>query len=659
MKWDRDNWLELIGLRRPGEAELRLHPFTLRFSGEMRDLEKAFLTDYFDRTIGHFRFALILAVIFYAGFAFLDAAIIPVLKYQFWFIRFVMVIPVLITVYFLTYARTFRKYMQPVVTVTMYWTGLGIILMTIFAGRHDLHTYYAGLILIFFFGYTISRLQFVYATIAGWSIVLSYELAAIFLADAPPQVLGNNSAFFISANIVGMVVCYIMEYSTRKDFYMRLLLENEKEKVNAANESLEKRVQERTAQLTRANRNLKKEIEMRKHYQEEQAKLEAQLLQLQKMETIGTLAGGIAHDFNNILTPVLGYTEMALEELNDDSNLRYDIEQIHHAALRGKDLVQQILTFSRQMDVDKKPLQLHLVIKEALNLVKASFPANIEIRQQLDPRCGTVLADNTQIHQILMNLCTNSYHAMMDKGGVLEVKLHKTEVDPKLDKSLAHLNKGTYIVITVTDTGHGMDQETMLRIFEPFFTKKEVGVGSGLGLSVVHGIVKSYKGAITVDSMIGKGTIFKIYLPQHSADLGITKGPAEKVIKGKEHILFIDDEEEITFMGKKMLESLGYTVNIETNPLRALDVFMQSPEEFDLLVTDQTMPNMLGTDLALKFREVRPELKIIIITGFTDSINREIADENGINEFIFKPLILSEFSKVIREVLDGKVKQNA
>lgn len=659
MKKQRDSWLMMIGLRRPGEAELSLNPVTLRFSGEMKALEQPFMEDYFLRSIGHFRFALALAIIFYAAFAILDATVIPELKYEFWIIRFCLVIPVMVIAILLTYVRNFKRFMQVVIAVSMYWAGLGIVVMTIYAGKYNFYTYYAGLILIFMFGYTLSRALFIYGTIAGWSIVLTYEISSIWLTHTPVEVLGNNSTFFISANVVGMVVCYVMEYSARKDFYMRLLLESEKEKVKAANESLEKRVQERTAQLTRANRNLKKEIEMRKHYQEEQAKLEAQLLQLQKMETIGTLAGGIAHDFNNILTPVLGYTEMAMEELDDDSNLKYDIEQIHHAALRGKDLVQQILTFSRQMDVDKKPLHLHLVIKEVLNLIKASFPSNISIRHQLDPQCGTVLADNTQIHQILMNLCTNSYHAMMDKGGILEVKLHKCDVDPRLEKSLGHINKGVYVVITVTDTGHGMDKETMQRIFEPFFTKKEVGVGSGLGLSVVHGIVKSYKGAITVDSMVGKGTTFKIYLPQHSADPGVTKGISEKVFKGKEHILFLDDEEEITFMGKKMLESLGYRVCIETSPTRAMEVFMQNPDDFDLLVTDQTMPNMQGTELARKFRDVRPELKVIIITGSTDYINKEKADEHGIDELVFKPLILSEFSKVIRRVLDGKVKQKA
>ena len=226
-----------------------------------------------------------------------------------------------------------------------------------------------------------------------------------------------------------------------------------------------------------------KEIEARKRHQKEKAKLEAQLLHLQKMETIGTLAGGIAHDFNNILTPILGYTEMALEELADESTLKYDVEQISNAATRGKDLVQQILTFSRQMDVDKKPLELKTIVTEVLNLIRASFPSNIEIRQNLKENCGTVMADATQMHQIIMNICTNAYHAMMNKGGILDIRLGVEEVNAKKFKSSIKIKSGPYVRLSISDTGHGMDKQTIDRIYEPFFTKKEVGSGSGLGLS--------------------------------------------------------------------------------------------------------------------------------------------------------------------------------
>jgi signal transduction histidine kinase len=451
-----------------------------------------------------------------------------------------------------------------------------------------------------------------------------------------------------------MFINYFMEHSARRDFYMRKLLQTEQKKVQAANNALEKRVEQRTRQLTVANKDLKKEIEVRKHHQKEKHKLESHLLQLQKMETIGTLAGGIAHDFNNILTPILGYTEMALEELSQESTLRYDVEQINNAALRGKDLVQQILTFSRQVDFEKKPLHLHQVVKEVMNLIRASFPSNIEIRQDLETDCGTVLADATQMHQIVMNLCTNSLYAMADKGGILDVRLDAMEFNPRKIKANANVKKGNYVRLTISDTGVGMDKQTIDRIFEPFFTKKEVGSGSGLGLSVVHGIVNNYNGAIQVQSEPGTGTIFMIYIPQHSAQ-GIEEIQIiERTKKGSENILFVDDEKEITYMGKKMLESLGYTVDIRTDGFSALHEIQTNKQKYDLLVTDQNMPKMLGTDLVVRARKIRPDLKVILITGYEDSIKEGAVGDYDISEIIMKPLILSEFSKIIRNVLDEK-----
>lgn len=479
------------------------------------------------------------------------------------------------------------------------------------------------------------------------------------MSDTPFEILINNNYFFVSANVIGMFISYFMEHSARRDFYMRKLLQTEQKKVQAANNALEKRVEERTKQLTVANKDLKKEIEVRKHHQKEKDKLESHLLQLQKMETIGTLAGGVAHDFNNILTPILGYTEMALEELSDESTLKYDIEQINHAALRGKDLVQQILTFSRQVDFDKKPLHLHQVVKEVMNLIRASFPSNIEIRQDLDNDCGTIMADATQMHQIIMNLCTNSLHAMVDKGGILEVRLDALVFNPKKIKANTNTKKGNYVRLTISDTGVGMDKQTIDRIFEPFFTNKEVGSGSGLGLSVVHGIVNNYNGAIQVQSEQGKGTIFMIYLPQHSAHGTEVSQITETTKKGCENILFVDDEKEITYMGKKMLESLGYTVDIRTDGFSALHEIQTHKQRYDLLVTDQNMPKMLGTDLVIRAKKIRPDLKVILITGYEDSIKEGSVSEYDIDEIIMKPLILSEFSKIIRNVLDTRATKTA
>jgi signal transduction histidine kinase/CheY-like chemotaxis protein len=648
----------LFGMPKTGRDEWKLNRLTLAFSGGIRQYEGEFMQDYYKHSLIPMRFSLVLSLFFFGIFAFLDALLLPELKNLFWFIRFGIISPLLVAVIIFSFNASFKKFMQPVLAGIMYLTGLSIIVMIIFAANvADHYTYYAGLILIFIIGYTFIKARFIYATIVGWSIVASYEVAAIWLSDTPIQILINNNFFFISANVIGMFISYYLEQSVRKDFYMRILLEKEQKKVQLANNALEKRVQERTQQLTLANKDLKKEIEIRKRHEKEKTQLEGQLLQLQKMETIGTLAGGIAHDFNNILTPVLGYTEMAMEELSEESTLRYDIEQINSAALRGKDLVQQILTFSRQVDFEKKQLRLDQVVIEVLKLIRASFPSNIEIRQELDNECGTVMADSTQMHQIIMNLCTNALHSMMGKGGVLTIRLDTQKIGSREMHGSSKIQKGTYIRLIISDTGHGMDKHTVERIFEPFFTKKEVGSGSGLGLSVVHGIVSSYNGTIEVESEPGQGSRFIIFLPQHSKHFVEEKEIVQELKKGKGSILFVDDEKEITFMGKRMLESLGYTVDIKTDSQDALTVFRQDPFRYDLIVTDQAMPKMMGTELIGEIKKIRSDLKAIIITGYQDSLPPDAMEQYGIEDIISKPLILSEFSILIGKVLNQNIKK--
>lgn len=643
-----------LGLPSTNQESFSVNYFTLSFTGNITEYEKGYQDDYFVKSLNPFRFSLILSMIFYGAFAFLDTVAVPDLRGVFWFIRFGIVFPILVSVFIFSYSRAFKKYWQFVISCIIFITGFGIIIMIIFAAKVQNYSYYAGLILILIFGYTFIRARFMYAVIAGWSIVISYEISAIWLSHTPFTILVNNNYFFISANIIGMFISYFLELSMRKEYYMRMLLEQEKENVKTANNALEKRVEERTQQLSDANEDLKKEIEIRQKFERERAELSKQLFQLQKMETIGTLAGGIAHDFNNILTPILGYTDMALEEISAESNLRFDLEQINNAAHRGKDLVQQVLTFSREVDFANKPIQLQPIITEALNLIKASFPPGVVINQHYDQKIGTVLADPTHIHQIVMNLCTNANHAMIKTGGVLDVKLDAVKIDQKAAAKIPNLKKGEYIRLTISDTGHGMDIKTKERIFEPFFTRKEVGSGSGLGLSVVHGIINNYGGAILVESTPGKGTTFMIYLPKYGAELLESDKSDRKPLKGDEHILFVDDEPEITFMGKKMLENLGYKVSISSDSTSALEEFSNNPGKYSLLVSDQNMPNMKGTDIALKMREIQPDLKVIIITGYSEHLSEELLFQNGISEVILKPMILDDFSKVIRRVLDNR-----
>ncbi len=385
----------------------------------------------------------------------------------------------------------------------------------------------------------------------------------------------------------------------------------------------------------------------------EQRRLQAQLIRSQKMEAIGTLAGGIAHDFNNILSLIIGYTELARDEVPEGSQLWEDLREVYQAGKRARDLVKHILTFSRQSEQEQKPIHIQPIVEEALKLLRPSLPTTIEIRKHLTAT-GMVLSDPTQIEQVIMNLCTNAYHAMRDRGGVLEVSLADVELDS--DFTARHLDThiGPYIRFTVSDTGHGIEKKDIDRIFEPYYTTKEKTGGTGMGLSVVHGMVKSYSGAITVYSEPGKGTTFNVFLPR-CEDAEVREEPKEVALPpgGRERILFVDDEPALVDMDRRMLERLGYDVVTSTSGTEALEVFRKQPENFDLVITDMTMPKMTGDKLATELLSIRPGIPIILCTGFSERITGEKAKEMGIRKFVMKPLVKSELAKAVREVLDA------
>ncbi len=384
---------------------------------------------------------------------------------------------------------------------------------------------------------------------------------------------------------------------------------------------------------------------------EEKKKLEAQLQQAQKMEAIGILAGGIAHDFNNILGAIMGYTELAQFDAGDNPSLKTRLDEILHAGNRAKDLVQQILTFSRQSEQEFKPIQSNLIVKEALKLLRASLPTTIKIHQDIQGD-AMVMGDPVQIHQVLMNLCTNAAHAMRDKGGLLDVSLVNVELDSNFVGRHPGMKAGPYLQLTVSDTGHGMPADVLARIFEPFFTTKEKGEGTGLGLSVVHGIVKSYGGTIYAYSEQGKGSSFKVYLPAIEGRLEPRKREEKALPKGIEHILFVDDEQMLVDVWKQLLESLGYKVTTRTSSTEALEFFRSSPERFDIVITDQTMPNMTGDKLAKELMAVRSDIPVILCSGFSTRITQESIYEMGIRAFVMKPLLLRDLAETIRKVLD-------
>ena len=396
------------------------------------------------------------------------------------------------------------------------------------------------------------------------------------------------------------------------------------------------------------------DITERKQMEKEKEKLETQLRQAQKMEAIGTLAGGIAHDFNNILAIIMTNAELTELKLSEDSPARKNIDGILKVTHRARDLVKQILTFSRVSEQTPKPLHIIPLIKQAMELFRATLPTSIEIRQEIELAGGEdlILADATQIHQLLMNQVTNAAHAMREQGGVLRVTLSGVDFGPGDGGMLEKLHPGKYLKVTVEDTGHGMDQVTMDRIFDPYFTTKSPGEGTGLGLSVVHGIVKSHGGAIQVNSEPGKGSAFHVYLPKlDRGDTAEAKEPTP-VPTGCERILLVDDEEEVVNAGKQMLEHLGYKVSATTNSPDALELFRQQPQHFDLVITDYTMPRMTGVDLAREMMKIRPDVPIILVTGFNERITENQARDMGIRAFVMKASTIRDFAEIVRRVLD-------
>lgn len=394
-----------------------------------------------------------------------------------------------------------------------------------------------------------------------------------------------------------------------------------------------------------------------------QRKLEKQLVQAQKMEAIATLAGGIAHDFNNILGAILGNVDLLLYRFRQEKlgsgeaitreELHEALEEVRRAGRRAAELVQQVLAFSRQGRSQKQSLIIAPVVKEAVKLLRSSLPTTIEVKLALENELCQVQADPSQVHQVLMNLCTNAAHAMRPRGGKLSIKLAMVQADEEYCRTISELQPGAYVAMSVRDTGHGMPPEVIERIFDPFFTTKEVGEGTGLGLSVIHGVMVDHGGAIQVQSEIDKGSLFTVYWPCMATAVEVVKDRQAWVLEGgNERILFVDDEEEIVRVRKRMLQYLGYQVETAANGVEAAELFRQNPDGFDLLITDQTMPRMTGLELARLVHAQRPAIPIILCSGYSAAVSDEDASAAGIGKFLRKPMDMRVLATVMRELLN-------
>ncbi|MFH2000930.1 MAG: PAS domain S-box protein [Planctomycetota bacterium] len=395
-------------------------------------------------------------------------------------------------------------------------------------------------------------------------------------------------------------------------------------------------------------------IKMKGTFQDitERKRMEERLRQAQKMESIGHLAGGIAHDFNNILSCIMGYTDLALEDVEKGTIVEDHLKEVYTAGKRARNLVRQILAFARQSEEEIRPIQVDTIVIEALKFVRSFIPSTIEIKSKIQSD-SLILGNGTQVHQIIMNLCTNAAHAMEEDGGLLTLDLKDVAVVGKTANSELGLKPGNYIEIKVSDTGAGIPPDIIGSVFDPYFTTKEHGKGSGMGLAVVHGIVESYGGKIAVSSAWGKGTVFKVYLPITNERHAQHSCPSESLPSGTERILFVDDEAPIANIGEQILARLGYTVSIRTSSVEAVELFRSKPNDFDLVITDMTMPNMTGDQLAEELMAIRRDIPVILCTGYSKKITDESIHDIGIKAIIYKPVLKADLANTVRNVLDA------
>ena len=475
--------------------------------------------------------------------------------------------------------------------------------------------------------------------------------------DEAHLAMGSLACIFTLATVISTWRIYLTVDAAlnlqfeNKDLVSALQLENAR--TEGLNQNLELRVQERTSELNQAVSFLREEIAERKLAEEQRARMEVDLRHAQKLQAIGVLAGGVAHDFNNILTAIAGYVELAQDLVPKDSEAYSHLDQVTKASTRASDLVRGLLMFSRKGAHLPDLISVAQVVTEALDLLRASIPSNVEFHRNIDPDCGCIFADPGLIHQVVMNLCTNAYQAMAGSRGQLEVSL--APIEAQTDQSHPHpeIPTGSYVRLRVSDTGPGIPHTIAERIFEPFFTTKTRGQGTGLGLSVVHGIVTGYGGFIRFENRHPHGTTFFVYLPRITAGIPVETVDVGPSPKGTERILFVDDEEAIAKLGARMLQELGYLVTAKTSSTEALHLFTGAPNRFDLVVTDFMMPHMTGGELIVRLRQVRADIPIILTSGFNDEvITPEESGKLGVSEYIRKPFSGATLARAVRKVLD-------
>jgi signal transduction histidine kinase/CheY-like chemotaxis protein len=644
-------------LRFPSSENNQINYLTLSFP---KELERTFQDFYFLASLRQVRIASALGIFFYALFGVLDAWLVPEVKFDLWFIRYAVVCPIVFLVFIFSFSKIFKKFMQPAVASAVLAAGLGIIQMILIAPSPASHTYYAGLILVFFYGYTFWRLRFVWATLTGWIIVITYEIAAIWIDPTDIPVLVNNNFFFLTGNVFGMFACYSIEFYLRKNFLQARLLNAEKKKVQNVNLKLEERVVERTAQLTGANKELEQEIAERKRAERERRYLEMQLRKSQKMEAIGTLAGGVAHDLNNILSGLVSYPELLLLDLPKDSPLRGPIQIIKKSGEKAGAVVQDLLTLARRGVSVTEVVNLNRLIDQYLDSPEhqkiLEYHPKVKVESHLETNLMNIIGSPFHLSKTIMNLVANAAEAMPGGGNII-ITTSNQYVDQS-KKVFDTIEEGDYVTLTVADAGVGISANDIERIFEPFYTKKAMGrSGTGLGMAVVWGTVKDHSGYIDVKSKVYEGSTFTLYFPLTRKELSteIPDLPIENFRGRGESILIVDDIKEQREIATRMLVKLGYTVNSVSSGEEAVKYLKENSA--NLLVLDMIMaPGIDGLDTYRKILEFKPGQKAILASGYSKSERVREAMKLGAGAYVKKPYSIEKIGLAIKAELDRKDK---
>jgi len=741
-------------------TKYQMNRFTLAFPGSA---EQEFQKEHHAKTVRQVRIAVILGILFYGFFGLLDAWIFPETKHTLWAIRYAIVIPYFILVFLFSYFKTFERYKNLTVSSAVLMAGLGIIAMIVVAPSPQNSYYYAGLLLVFIYGYTFVMIRFIWATATGWLIVIAYEVAAVWLSDTPILVLFSNNFFFLAGNLFGMFSCYSIEFASRRDFVSAQLLEIEKEKVETLNQGLELRVEARTRQLVTVNDELRNEIRERQEAEErfrtlferskdavfistsdgdildlnpagielfgyssfeeiaginiaqdlylnprerenflrdmeeryhvkdyeiklkrkdgtiitvletstavkndegkivgyqgiirditEQKELERQLFQSEKMKTIGLLAGGIAHDLNNVLAPILMSVQVLQQKMKDEK-VKTLLNILEKNAKRGGDIVRQVLAFARGTGGEMGPLQVKHLLKDTVEMISETFPKSVGLKADIPKDLWTIQGDATKLQQVLMNLCVNARDAM-PTGGTLTLSARNEQLD-KLSLMLDNVHTpGPYVVLEVADTGSGMSPDTVEQIFKPFFTTKEIGKGTGLGLEVVKSIIDLHKGFVTVASELDAGSVFRVYLPA-TLDEGESEAVVHRPVLPMGHgelILVVDDEAAIREITKEVLESSGFRVLAAPGGPEAVALLAANKGDVKVVVTDMMMPIMDGRTTIVALRNIDPAIRVIVSSGAISEREEEEIRALDIVDFLTKPFTAQMLLDVLAQAI--------